>query len=372
MRRALVIAIAGAACSRARPAPTVPVVAIDPAPGAAAFDATAIGELGDTVYELGPGGARVIAGGAVVATSAPRSFAASATVAAPDGGGAWIVGVDRDGRAVHVGAAGELEDVGDRFGLGGAVHAIAAAGPLVAFALAPGVAWTDGVHPSLAIDHAARYATIAAGASRFAGLARDQVDVWEPAQGRVLTYRVPGARAIAFAGDRLVVAADRAIWIEDGRRLAPRAVSAPVDALAASGDRAWLTAGGALYTIELPDGVLARTRGVAIPPGARLFPARHGVWMVAAGAVADVELDTDADRDARTWSQEIAPVVGRVCARCHLPGGPANLDLSTYAAWSSHAAAIRNRVLDTETMPPPGTELSDADRDAVRRWLGAR
>jgi mono/diheme cytochrome c family protein len=375
MRRALLAAMLACACGRARPAPTVPVVAIDPAPGASGLgDATAIGEAGGAVYVFGPDGVRVIAGGAVVASSAPRAFVASAILAAPDGGGAWIVGVDRDGRAVRVSAAGELEEIGDRFGVAGAVHAIAAAGPLVAFALAPGVAWTDGAHPSLSIDRTATYRAIAAGPGRFAGLGADSIDVWDLAHARVLAYRVPGARAIAFAGDRLVVAGDRALWIEDAGRLAPRAVPGPgsIDALAASGDRAWLVAGGALYTIQLPGGALAQTRGVTVALGARLFPARRGVWMIAAGALADVELDTDADRDARAWAQQIEPVVGRVCARCHLPGGPANVDLSTYASWQAHSGTIRHRVLDTETMPPPGTDLSDADRDAIRRWLGTR
>jgi hypothetical protein len=350
----------------------VPVVAIDPAPGASGLgDAAAISEAGGTIYVFGPGGVRVIAGGAVIASSAPRAFVASATLAAPDGGGAWIVGVDRDGHALRVGAAGELEDIGDRFGVAGAVRAIAAAGPLVTFALAPGVAWTDGAHPSLAIDRRAAYTAVAAGTARFAGLASDSIDVWELARTRVLTYRVPGARAIAFAGDRLVVAADRALWIEDGGHLAPRAVAAPIDALAASGDRAWLVAGGALYTIALPGGPLALTRGATIKAGTRLYPGQHGVWMASGDALTEVELDTDADRDARAWAQQVAPVVGRVCARCHLPGGPANVDLSTYASWSARAAAIRHRVLDTETMPPPGTDLSDGDRDAIRRWLAA-
>jgi mono/diheme cytochrome c family protein len=372
MRRAALLVVA--ACGAAPPMPTVPVVAIDPAPGPALGDARAVVEASGGLYVFDAGGVRVIAGGAI-AGAAARAWRSAALASSPDGDGAWVLGVDGDGRVLHVGDGAAIEDVGDRYGVAGAgVTAIAAGGGAIAVALARGVAWTERAHgggPALAIDATApAYRALAAAADRFAGVRDGAVDVWEPAAGRVRTFAVPGARAAAFVGDRLAVATDAALLVEDARgRLAPRPVPAPPTAIAASGARLWIAAGGALYALD--GDRLARATGVAAPPDVRLFPSARGVWMAGGGALVRVELDTPGDRDERAWARTIAPVVGRVCARCHLPGGSAGVDLSTYAAWVAHAAPLRHRVLDTDTMPPPGTILSDADRAAIRAWLDA-
>ncbi|MGE5181480.1 MAG: c-type cytochrome, partial [Acidobacteriota bacterium] len=71
------------------------------------------------------------------------------------------------------------------------------------------------------------------------------------------------------------------------------------------------------------------------------------------------------------WQAQIAPVFQRVCAHCHLPGGEAGIDLSTAAAWASERAEIVRRVLETRTMPPAGTELTDADRAALEHWASS-
>jgi mono/diheme cytochrome c family protein len=61
-------------------------------------------------------------------------------------------------------------------------------------------------------------------------------------------------------------------------------------------------------------------------------------------------------------------VYRRVCAKCHAPSGDA-IDLSTAAAWRDHRGDLRLRVVDTRTMPPAGTPISDADRQALATWL---
>ena len=73
--------------------------------------------------------------------------------------------------------------------------------------------------------------------------------------------------------------------------------------------------------------------------------------------------------DDPAWLAQVAPVFQRVCAHCHLPGGEADFDLSTAAAWQADRAELVRRVLVTRTMPPAGTELSDADRAALEAWL---
>jgi mono/diheme cytochrome c family protein len=77
----------------------------------------------------------------------------------------------------------------------------------------------------------------------------------------------------------------------------------------------------------------------------------------------------DMPSDDRAWHEAVEPIFQRVCASCHLPGGDADLDLSTPGAWAFRRAEIVQRVLVERTMPPAGTDITDAERKALDSWL---
>jgi len=91
------------------------------------------------------------------------------------------------------------------------------------------------------------------------------------------------------------------------------------------------------------------------------------VWLADAG-VKKLSLVHAVD-DSR-WRHEVQPVFARVCAHCHMPGGSADVDLSTAASWTAEHDELVRRVIATRTMPPAGTPLSDSDRAALAKWLG--
>ncbi|HUJ59105.1 MAG TPA: cytochrome c [Kofleriaceae bacterium] len=362
MRAALVVLAACGAAPLARPAPTSRL-----AVPAQVGNVVAVEEIGDTTFVLDEHRAYVVRGGVVAAVSeAPHGWRGGAPLAAPDGDGRWAVGVDRDGRLWRITIAGELEDVSERFALGDAkVAAIAGAGTTSAFALGDGVAYsTDGVH--LDRTRLAPPTAIAAAKDRLALLRAGGVDVWDLAHGTMRGYAIPGARAVAFAGGKLAVATGRTLWLEDGGALHAIAAPGPIAAIA-GGARLWLAA-GALYAV---DGRALRKTDAALPAAPRLFASQGGdVWLGTTGSLARASIDRAIADPA--WQASVEPVFQRVCAHCHLPGGEAGIDLSTAASWNDERAEITRRVLVTRTMPPAGTELSDADRDALARWLGAK
>jgi mono/diheme cytochrome c family protein len=79
----------------------------------------------------------------------------------------------------------------------------------------------------------------------------------------------------------------------------------------------------------------------------------------------------DRPEDPR-WQSEVAPVFERVCSHCHLPGGSADIDLSTPALWRDNRDELLRRVVVTRTMPPAGSDLTDAERAALEAWLRRR
>lgn len=71
------------------------------------------------------------------------------------------------------------------------------------------------------------------------------------------------------------------------------------------------------------------------------------------------------------WRSTLEPIFQRACAKCHRPGGAADFDLSTSAAWFAARDKIRDEV-SGGTMPPEGeSPLSATDRAALERWYSA-
>ena len=150
-------------------------------------------------------------------------------------------------------------------------------------------------------------------------------------------------------------------------QLEPFRAPGRVHAIAARGDRLWIAAASDLWLYD--KGTLRATRHdgnaallAATNTGDAWLATQHGIVRYSLGAAGD---------DPR-WQEQIAPVFERVCAHCHLPGGEAGIDLSTATSWQTDRAEISRRVLVTRTMPPAGTELSDADRATLEQWLGSK
>jgi hypothetical protein len=321
-------------------------------------DVVAIDEVGDATIVLARERAVVVRGGAVAASIA-HGWRAGATIAALDGEGAWAVGVGDDGRLYRITLAGELEDITDRFGVAG-VHAIAAAGTTTVFALPDGIAAsTDGVHELRAQTTAP--SVVAVSGSQIALGGPRGVEVWDLAGHQAHTYPI-AATAVAFVGGRLAVATRDAVFVEHDGTLARLPITATQ--IAASNARLWIL-GDALYALE---GTTLRRSTTTPPHGARLLASPNGDAFLASGTGID-RISLDARVSDPAWQAAVAPVFARVCAHCHLPGGDAGIDLSTAASWRADRDELVRRVIVTRTMPPAGTDLSQADRDALARWL---
>ena len=324
-------------------------------------------ELADTTFVFGGKTVTVLRGGAVAARSdAPAEWRGATTIAAPDGNGRWVVGTTADGELWHVTPSGEIEAERDRLGLAGIpVTAVDAAGSTVAALLANGIAvTTDGVHMArIELDHPV---ALAAARGRLAIATRSAVEVWDLVHSTRVSYAIANAR-IAFVDaeletSRLAVADDRRLYLERGGALHRVASATPIRALVAAGSHLWVLADH-LYLLD--GGHLAQTDADAT--AGELRGSRTGdVWL---GAARYSLVRTD---DDPAWHAQVAPVFQRVCAHCHLPGGSADIDLSTPATWHAERDEIARRVIVTRTMPPAGTDLGDADRKALEAWLATK
>ena len=105
------------------------------------------------------------------------------------------------------------------------------------------------------------------------------------------------------------------------------------------------------------------------------------VWIAAASGVAtegQYASRRTPDKNAPTFSKDVAPIIFKNCAGCHRPGEIAPMSLLTYEDARPWAKAIRDEVSERNMPPwhtdaPPGTFhnerlLSDADRATLVAW----
>ena len=333
--------------------------------------AVAVVEVGDTVFAFDGNTVTIARGGSVVTrveAPAGKAFVAAAVIAAPDGNGRWVV-ADLGGALVRVTAEGELDPVGDRFGIAGdRVVDVSASASTFGIGLRDGVAASrDGVHVVELSGSAA--VRVAVAKDRLARADAQAVHVIDLAHGTEADYPFAGATRLAYVGadsatPRLAIANDELVYVETRGKLARVAVPGPITGISAGADRLWIAAAGALYGVG-DDGAVQRA-AASIARDARLFGSSTGdVWV----ASASLRRYSPARAADPAWQANVAPVFTRVCAHCHLPGGSADVDLSTAAAWRAHRDELVQRVVVTRTMPPAGSELSDAERQALNAWL---
>jgi hypothetical protein len=333
----------------------------------------AVADASDEVVVFSDLGATVMVSGQAIAVDRSVTHWASATtIPAPDGTGSWIVGIDAEGKVRRLRARSALEAVSERFGLGkDRVREVTSLGAgLVAFALQGQIALADS-NAVLRYD-LGTFRALAGGGGRAVALFEDAMRVMDPTHHRDATFRLEGARHVAMDDSgRLFAATAHALYAENDRgQLALRYLAAGVEirGLVASGKRVWFSEGSELGVIE--DDHVEASSGAAVPEGARLFPSSTGdVWALSSVGLLRFARDAGGMAKIDAWQRDISPVFARACAKCHRPGGPSGVDLSTSAAWETKRADIAKRVSTERSMPPEGNELSEEDRRAVEAWL---
>jgi mono/diheme cytochrome c family protein len=347
----------------------------------------AVAEAGEVTCVFADEAATVFVSGAPVATDRTvKGWTRAATLAKRDGV-TQILGIDARGHVYALRARSAFDDVSDRFGLGGKrVHGGAPLG-------AGGFAFlTDG---EIEVADGARVSSVGApklielaGASTFgAGVSDTGVYTFDLESKTARAFALEGVTHAAIgAKGRVVATTKRAVYAVDEQgdlALLYEADGPTIHGLAASGDNVWFADGTELGVVGEGRGV-SETTDLKIADDAELASSPRGdVWVMASaglsryaratsGTGANTNGANGAIPPADPWSTNIAPVFARACGKCHLPNGPAGVDLSTSGAWMSQKEKIHERVIVKRSMPPSGNTLSDADREAIRAWTESR
>lgn len=280
-----------------------------------------------------------------------------ARVDALDGEGTWIVATDGRGGIWRISEDGRRMLVGDRLAVDLA-RSILAAGSTIAVVLDRAIAIADGTH----VRRYPVWGLVAVGPNRLARATEHDVELWNLVAGTRRHFAIRGAKHLAFFREQLIVGTTDALFVETPDGLHPIPVAGLRDVAVA--DKLWVLA-SRLYTIE---GTALVPSTVDVSDVRELFGTGSSLWLARAGSLERYDAArSGADRE---WIAQVSPVFRRACAGCHLPGGTADVDLSSPAAWHQLRAEIRERVIVERSMPPSGTEISDADRQTLASWLG--
>jgi mono/diheme cytochrome c family protein len=354
----------------------LPVKGVEWSPDAAGLSGVrAVAERGGMTVVFGAEGATLFSGGVLAGQDAGVGTVESAAVIpAADGAGQWIAGADAAGKVWRLVAGESFEVVSSLYGLSeDPVSGIAALGTTgTVFAVESGVAVSDG---ALVTRHDTGALTgLTATSDRLGGVTEVGPVTFEPAATELTTFEVPGATAMAFDDQgRLLVLTPEALHREDegGSLVVIYASEAGgLSALAAAPGHVWFRDGTALGLVD-DEGVGLSPAG-ALPEDAGLAGSPTGdVWVLSGGALSRMAIDIGSADQRETWEKDIEPIFQVSCTPCHLPGGSAPVVLSTYDTWEQHRAELRKVVIEDQSMPPPGYDLSDAERATIAAWLDA-
>ncbi len=351
----------------------------------------AVADRGGDVVVFSDGAATVMESGAVsLVDRSVAKWIGAATIPAADGGVPWIVGLDDKGRVRRLRARTGFEDVSARWGLekSRVLGAASLGAHGAAFLYDGGIAMAGGDGKVVRLG-GVPITTLAAGGGVGAGVSNGAIVRVDPSSFATKSFALGDAIATAVDdGGRLYAATPDAVYAENDKgelTLRFRATLGAIHGLVASKGRVWFAEGPELGAIE--DGHVVATTGAKLPPAGRLFPSTSGdVWIVAGGALVRIARDagqaqptTPSAPGAPTtpstvghddaWSAQVQPVFARSCSACHLPGGPAGIDLSTPAAWQKHKGDVKARVVEKRDMPPYGHPLAPSDLAAIQAWL---
>jgi hypothetical protein len=332
----------------------------------------AVTEVDDMTVIYSDKGALVFSGGALAQVDGSiTSWVAAATVAAADGDGQWAMGLSKGGQLYRIRDESTLEDVSDRYGLANTrVRGIAPmGGARVAFVLDGAVVVADG---SLVTTYDLSLASWSAGGTMLAGVRPDGSAVrFDTEHATIVTYQMMGPVASVFdASNGLLVASAHALARDfgNGTLIPIYRTTGTMSQLVAGGSRVWIALGSELGAVD--GDTVAVSTGAGVPAGATLIASPTGdVWALAGGVLTRYGVKESGDEGL--WRQSAQPVYAHVCSMCHGPSGNSGIDLSTYSSWLSRRSLIDMRVLVKMDMPPSGTPISDADKQAVAVWTRA-
>lgn len=347
----------------------------------------AVAESGDDVAVFSDTGLFLWSSGSTAGSdSSVRTWQAAAAVPALGFAGQWLLGVDDGGRVyrLHSGAAFSLEDVSARYVLSDKpVREVAALGNgQVVFALADKLALTDGQNLKL-FDLSLRH--IVGGPTRLAAYDEAGVSLWDPQSGALRQFAQPGVVGVAFAPDGTLWAATAQMLFTEGKSesenrttLVPIHAFTPpqaVTSLAGAARGIWVGLGDTLALVR--DGqLLMPETSPMLSADTRLIGSASGdVWTVAGGAgtLGRYGEASGGGADLTIWRQQLVPIFNRLCQACHLPGGSARIDLSTYSSWAHLRTAISVRVVERKPTPMPPLSvgmLKPEELAAVQAWVG--
>lgn len=341
---------------------------------------SAVAELNEDTVVFSDQGALVFTAGLLLNTDAvTKSWIGATVIPAGDLAGQWLVGIDGKGRLRRLRDRSVMEDVADRYGLrADAVFDAAAADSMtkVVFALEGELAAADGKNIT---RYPVRLRGLSGGAGRVVGLSDGTAVVFESATGSVKRIGLPSpaVAAVIDTAGRVVVATADTLYREQSGELGAAldvlfvSSDVPLRGLALASGEVWVQIGDALAIVSGDS--LRRSPSLTLPADAKLIGSPTGdVWVLAGGMLRRFGEDSGGGADEQVWRQTVQPVFTRLCALCHMPGGSANLDLSTYRSWDLRRMAIKQRVLDGKPTPMPPKGAGTATQDelgAISEWL---
>jgi hypothetical protein len=336
---------------------------------------TSVVEVDDQIVVFGDSGATALAANAVVATDpSVKAWVSATNIPAADGSGTWTVGVGGDGQLYWFRARTELENVSDRYGLtSDSVLDVSAAGDsIVVFRLKDSIAIADG---KTVTRYDGSLASVTGNNRKVAGAGGGRVVVIDPVASAERSYPLANAAFVAYdATGRLFAATDHRLYAASPNGdLDPLydAGTATIHGMAAAGSRVWMAVDKRVGYVE--QGQLHLATADVIAPDANIVGSASGdIWTVASGQLTHLAVDGDTS-DVAVWERTMVPIFSRVCSSCHLPGGTAGIDLSSYASWQARRALIGQRVIDQKPTPMPpadsGYTLTDEERQAIAAWV---
>lgn len=343
----------------------------------------AVAEAGDDVALFSDAGLFLWSSGSTSGNdSSVRTWQAAAAVPALGFPGQWLIGVDDGGRIyrLHSGAMFGLEDVTARYVLTGKpVREVAALGSgQVGFGLADQLGLTDGQSLKL---YAQPLRNLVGGPSRLAAYDEAGVTLLDPQSGTLRQLGQPGIRGVAFAPDgTLWAATETTLYTESKTGLVPMHEFAPpqvITGLSGAARGIWVGLGDTLALLR-EGRLLVPEASPMLPADTRLIGSPSGdVWTVAGGGASLGRYGeaSGGGADLVIWRQQLVPIFNRLCQGCHLPGGSAHIDLSTYSSWAHLRGAIAARVVDRKPTPMPPVsvgELKAEELAAVKDWVARK
>ena len=292
----------------------------------------------------------------------------------------WLLGVDSFGQVYRLRGSGMIESVSAQYGLlGKAVREVVALNSaLTAFALSDKIAVVNGSVSSVRFfDIQARGLSGAAGRlAAFDSTGVIQIDFTKSPGATMMRLPLEGVLAVAFdvTGQEVLVAAtEQSLYVERNGALT-KIWDVPdeskITGLTGSGRGVWVAIGNQLALLH--GSKLLHGNSAVVPESARLVGSPSGdVWVLGGPQLVRLGERTQGGSDEDRWRRNILPLFQRLCRSCHLPGGSANSDLSTYSQWATRRALMKQRLIEQQPkpMPPPevGT-LTPAEFLSVQRW----